>query len=63
MTAFVRGRGARHVNAGDTGRARRSLASCSRLLYSCLVDRFDVDRLDEDWPFEIDHQAGHLKDR
>lgn len=24
------------------------------------VERFDVDRLDEDWPFEIDRQAAHL---
>jgi len=24
------------------------------------VDRLDVDDLDEDWPFEIDRQAGHL---
>ncbi|MDQ3465674.1 MAG: hypothetical protein M3500_13500 [Actinomycetota bacterium] len=24
------------------------------------MDRFNVDRIDEDWPFEIDHQAGHL---
>jgi len=25
-----------------------------------VVDRFDVDDLDEDWPFEIDRQASHL---
>ncbi|TWP37936.1 hypothetical protein [Leekyejoonella antrihumi] len=24
------------------------------------MDRFDVDRLDADWPFEIDQQASHL---
>ena len=24
------------------------------------MDRFDVDDLDEDWPFEIDGQASHL---
>ena len=24
------------------------------------MDRFDVDRLDDDWPFEIDRQASHL---
>ena len=24
------------------------------------MDRFDIDRLDEDWPFEIDQQAIHL---
>ena len=24
------------------------------------MDRFDVDALDEDWPFEVDHQAAHL---
>lgn len=24
------------------------------------VDRFDVDDLDENWPFEIDQQASHL---
>lgn len=24
------------------------------------VERFDVDDLDEDWPFEIDQQASHL---
>jgi hypothetical protein len=24
------------------------------------VERFDVDDLDEDWPFEIDRQASHL---
>jgi hypothetical protein len=24
------------------------------------VARFDVDLLDESWPFEIDHQLGHL---
>lgn len=24
------------------------------------MDRFDVDDLDEDWPFEIDRQASHL---
>ncbi|MGI8625483.1 MAG: hypothetical protein ACR2J5_02770 [Geodermatophilaceae bacterium] len=24
------------------------------------MDRFEVDRLDDDWPFEIDRQASHL---
>ena len=24
------------------------------------MERFDVDDLDEDWPFEIDRQASHL---
>jgi hypothetical protein len=24
------------------------------------VDLFDVDALDEDWPFEVDQQAAHL---
>lgn len=24
------------------------------------MDRFNIDRLDDDWPFEIDRQAGHL---
>lgn len=24
------------------------------------MDRFDVDQLDEDWPFEIDQQVSHL---
>jgi len=30
------------------------------LYYDWLVDRFNVDDLDEDWPFEIDQQASHL---
>ena len=25
-----------------------------------VADRFDLDRLDETWPFEIDHQLSHL---
>ena len=25
-----------------------------------VMDLFDVDDLDEDWPFEIDQQAAHL---
>ena len=24
------------------------------------VERFDPDLLDDDWPFEIDHQVSHL---
>lgn len=24
------------------------------------MDRFNIDRLDDDWPFEVDRQAGHL---
>lgn len=24
------------------------------------MDRFDVDALDEDWPFDVDTQAAHL---
>ena len=24
------------------------------------MDRFDVDRLDPDWPFDVDEQVGHL---
>ena len=35
---------------------------CSRLLYDCHVDgeRFDLDSLDEEDPFEIDDQVAHL---
>ena len=33
---------------------------CRLLYYTLVVDRFDVDALDEDWPFDIDRQASHL---